>query len=317
MRSLLQALCAATALSLSFSTATVHAAEAEFTPLLSDATRLKASENVLTLADGRILVTYNGGINELRNLPNGPATLQPLNAPACYYAGITERQGYIYATCSQSFGTYFAGARLVAAPVTADLAQTTFSTIATLSNVAGPNGIAFGNSNVLYLADSGLYLPAAPGKIVALTLSSPLTVASQKTVYNSLGRPNGVRYDVAANAVYFTENPVYNGTAVSSLKRATPNGSNAFTQTASVYATFGYLDDFTLTSDGALITNAGNNTLVHYNEQTGATTSFASPLLGQPSSVGFRCRTCPDLLVNDLKNNAVHKLTITPALSAR
>mgnify|MGYP001247330372 CR=1 FL=1 len=296
--------------------ATAQTSNATVTQLVGDATRLKAAENVLTLTDGRVLVTYNGGINELRGLPNGPVTVQPLTAPNCYYAGIVEWKGYVYAVCSDNFGLPISGARMVAAPVTADLANTAFRSIASLSNVAGPNGMAVSETGVFYFADSGLYLPSMPGKVVALTLSSPTVVASQKTVYNSLGRPNGVRYDRNAKAVYFTENPVYNGTALSNLKRATPNGTNAFSQTTTVLSLSGYLDDFTLSSSGAVLTNAGNNTVIHYNEQTKATTVL-SGAFGQPTSVGFRCPTCNDLLVTDLKNNAVYSMVPTAPLSAR
>lgn len=312
MRNLAQAMLVAAAFAFSQNGL---AQNATVTQVATDATILKAAENVLTLSDGRVVVTYNGGINELRGLP-GTATVKPLNAPACYYAGIVEWKGYIYASCSQNFGMPISGGALVAAPITADLSTTTFRTIASLSTLAGPNGMAVSDSGVLYLADSGLYLPSAPGKIVAITLSSATSVASVKTVYNSLGRPNGVRYDRNAKVIYFTENPVYNGTAVSNLKRAVPNGSNAFSQTATVFSLSGYLDDFTLSSTGAVLTNAGNNTVISYNEQTKATTVL-SGAFGQPTSVGFRCASCADLLVTDLKNNAVYTMTPTTPLAPR
>ncbi len=316
MRNLTQAIVMAAALAISQQGHAQTAENASVNLVASDAVKLKAAENVLTLSDGRVLVTYNGGINELKGLSNGTVTVQPLNAPACYYAGIVEWQGYIYASCSKNFGLPLSGGALVAAPITADLARTTFRSIKSLYNIAGPNGLAVSESGVFYLADSGLYLPSAPGKIVAFTLSNPTTVASQKTVYNSLGRPNGVRYDRHAKVVYFTENPVFNGTASSHLKRAVPHGTNAFSNTTSVFSLSGYLDDFTLTADGAVLTNAGNNTAVYFNEQTKSST-ILSGAFGQPTSMGFRCPTCADLLVTDLKNNAVYSMTPAMPLAPR
>ena len=316
MRHLTQAVLVAAALSCSQAGFAQTTGNATPTQVASDAAKLKAAENVLTLSDGRVLVTYNGGINELRGLPNGPVTVQPLTAPTCYYAGIVEWKGYIYASCSKNFGLPFSGAALVAAPITADLSKTTFRSIASLSGIAGPNGLAVNESGVLYLADSGLYLPPAPGKVVALTLKTPTSLASQKTVFRSLGRPNGVRYDRNAKVIYFTENPVVNGTAQSNLKRAVPNGTNAFSQTTNVFSLSGYLDDFSLSADGAVMTNAGDNTVIHYNEQTKATT-LLSGAFGQPTSAVFRCASCGDLLITDLKNNAVYSMMPTSPLLPR
>lgn len=316
MRTFTQAVLVAAALSCSQVSFAQATGDAIPTPVASDAVKLKAAENVLTLSDGRILVTYNGGINELRGLPNGSVTVQALTAPSCYYAGIVEWKGYIYASCSKNFGLPLSGAALVAAPITADLTKTAFRSIASLSGIAGPNGLAVSESGILYLADSGLYLPPAPGKVVALTLKTPTSLASQKTVFNSLGRPNGVRYDRNAKVIYFTENPVFNGTAQSNLKRAVPNGSNAFAQTTSVFSMNGYLDDFSLSSDGAVLTNAGDNTVIHFNEQTKAATRL-SGAFGQPTSAVFRCASCSDLLVTDLKNNAVYSMTPATPLMPR
>ena len=74
-----------------------------------------------------------------------------------------------------------------------------------------------------------------------------------------------------------------------------PNGSNAFAQTTTVMSLAGYLDDFTLTTNVAVLTNAGDNTALYYNEQTKAST-ILSGAFGQPTSLGFRCPTCACLL---------------------
>ena len=63
MRNLAQAAVVAAAFAFSHQGIAQTTGNATVAQVAVDATKLKAAENVLTLSDGRVVVTYNGGIN--------------------------------------------------------------------------------------------------------------------------------------------------------------------------------------------------------------------------------------------------------------
>lgn len=277
---------------------------------------LKQAEISLALSDGRVVVGTLGGLNELRKYGSVTAVV-PLRTPAisgCYYAGLVEHQGMLYASCSTNWGRLDAQAYLMAAPITPDLTATEFKVIAMPAGIKGSNNLAFDGKGSFYLSDSGVF----SGKIVQLRLTSPTTVSAPKTVYTSALRPNGIRYDPRANAIYFTENAytALYGYGTANLKKATLAADGGFSNITRLYtASNHYLDGFALTASGVVLPDPIHQELFHLEEATGKITLLAKDL--GATSATFRCATCRELLVTDGFKHAVYQVTPTSALLPR
>lgn len=276
-------------------------------------TLLKQVEVSLGLSDGRLVVGYLGGLNEIRK--NGAtSTIVPLKVPSvagCYYAGLVEHQGYLYASCTTNWGKYNAKPMLIGAPITADLSQTTFTILAQPSGIYGSNGLAFDGKS-FYLADSGM----SSGKIVQIKLTAPLKTEAPKTVYTSKQRPNGIRYDAKANTLYFTENSSMAGLmdVVATLSKVSLKTDGTFGTVTKVFAQKGYFDAPVLTQTGFVMADPLKKKVFHVNEASQVVTSLSESVAA--TSVGFACPTCNSLIATDMAKHAVFEIvpfnTLTP-----
>ncbi|MBS1199279.1 MAG: hypothetical protein H6R18_3064 [Proteobacteria bacterium] len=288
-------------------------AQATVQKIAQSDTLLKQAEVSLGLSDGRMVVGYLGGLSEIRK--NGSmATVVPLKVPAvtgCYYAGLVEHQGYLYASCTTNWGKYNAKPMLIGAPITADLSQTTFTIIAQPTGIYGSNGLAFDGKS-FYLADSGMF----NGKIVQIKLSAPLKTETQKTVYTSKQRPNGIRYDAKANALYFTENSAMAGfmDVSATLSKVSLKTDGTFGTVTKVYSQKGYFDAPILTQTGFVMADPLKQKVFHVNETSQAVTMLAEGVAA--TSVGFACPNCNSLIATDMSKHAVFEIvpfnTLTP-----
>jgi hypothetical protein len=114
-----------------------------------------------------------------------------------------------------------------------------FTNIYTIENTFIPNGMVADSAGRLYIADE-VFLPI--GKIVRLTLSSPISVASQETWLDpsdGLYSPNGM--SIKGNAIYFSD---FNLLGVqTSIKKVTINGDGSAGAISTVYDRIGFFDD--------------------------------------------------------------------------
>lgn len=289
-------------------------AQASVQKIAQSDTLLKQAEVSLGLSDGRLVVGYLGGLSEIRK--NGAtASVVPLKIPnisGCYYAGLVEYQGYLYASCTTNWGKYNAKPMLIGAPITADLSQTTFTVIAQPTGIYGANGLAFDGKGSFYLADSGMFT----GKIIQIKLSAPLKAEPQKTVFTSKQRPNGIRYDAKANALYFTENSAMAGfmEVTATLSKASLDSNGAFASVKKVYSQKGYFDNPILTQTGFVIPDPLQQKVFHVDETSLNTTMLAEGVAA--TSVGFACPTCKEIIATDMSKHAVFEIlpfnTLTP-----
>lgn len=289
-------------------------AQASIQLLAQSDTLLKQAEVSLGLSDGRVVVGYLGGLNEIKKTGSS-STIVPLKVPnisGCYYSGLVEHQGYLYASCTTNWGKLNAKPVLIGAQITADLSQANFTIISNLAGIYGANGLAFDGKNTFYLADSGMFT----GKIVQIKLIDPLKVAPQKTVFLSKQRPNGIRYDAKANALYFTENSGMAGfmTVTATLSKAKLNDNGTFSSTQKVYSQKGYFDNPILTQTGFVIPDPLNRKVYHVDETTQAITMLSDDMAA--TSVRFACPTCKKIIATDMSRNAVYEIlpfnTLTP-----
>lgn len=289
-------------------------AQATMQQLAQSDSLLKQAEVSLGLSDGRLVVGYLGGLSEIRR-SGATTSVVPLKVPnvtGCYYAGLVEHQGYLYASCTTNWGKYNAKPMLIGAQITADLSQASFSIISQPTGIFGANGLAFDGKDSFYLADSGMFT----GKIVQIKLSAPLKAEPQKTVYTSKQRPNGVRYDAKANALYFTENSAMAGfmEVTASLSKATLDANGAFVSIKKVYSQKGYFDNPILTQTGFVMADPLKQKVFHVDESSLNVTMLAEGVAA--TSVGFACPTCKDVIATDMSKHAVYEIrpfnTLTP-----
>jgi len=114
-----------------------------------------------------------------------------------------------------------------------------FTNIYTIENTFIPNGMVADSSGRLYIADE-TFLPI--GKIIRLTLSSPISVASQETwldTSDNMYSANGM--SIKGNSIYFTD---FNMLRIqTSVKKVTINSDGSAGTMRTVYDRIGFFDD--------------------------------------------------------------------------
>lgn len=182
------------------------------------------AENALFTTTGRLFVT--GGANIYEIPENGAAI--PLCEDGKYnFTGMAQVGDHLYAVATEYrmdassvslsglnllsptaaaeivnlIGDLFKRSVLLCAPIVPGGLR--FTEIYTIANTLIPNGMAADSAGRLYIADE-TFLPL--GKIIRLTLGSPMTVSRQETWLDASKQaysPNGL--DIRGNRVYFTD----------------------------------------------------------------------------------------------------------------
>lgn len=280
------------------------------------ATGVKYAENTIQTSNQRLFVSSDGGLYELTAGAAGwvktavPMRFRDGLAHHCYFLGMAETMGKVYALCAEDTVNPFAKKYLFGLDIYQASAQ--LMEAGQLAGISLPNGLAADSLGNLYAADSGL--PLLPGTIQKITLAAPYTISTQSTFHRFVAcKPNGLRQ--ASGKLYVTVNP-FSYLGVSQLLRydIAPNGLSNGT---ALYTSLGFLDDFTLVEGGAVLAEFLGGRIVHVSEQGNELhrASFA-----QPTSVNLL--TAPQfgpgsLLVTERGSGTVHRFANTWELRAR
>lgn len=280
------------------------------------ASGVSSAENTIQTSNQRLFASSDGAFYELtldslgwHKTPVDVAFKDGKPRP-CYYLGITESAGTVYTVCTESnldplakkhlFGLdpYQAAARLVEA--------------GELSGVALPNGLAADRSGNLYLADSGL--PLLPGAIHKITLSGAYAIATQGVFHSFIAcKPNGLKQD--AGRLYVSVNP-FSYLGLSQLLRY-DIGATGLANKASIYDSWGFLDDFALVQGGVVVAEVLGGRISHVSE---AGTVLHTAGFSQPTSATLL--TAPafgvgNLLVTERGNGTVNRFNSGWGLAPR
>src|SRR3990167_2512761 len=199
------------------------------------------AENLLFTPDGRLFVSGTG-IFELVRQDGVLAATSLYDAP-CGFAGIAQRDEWIYSVCT-SGPVWATKGHLLAAKLTAHITPS-FQVIAELDGVALPNGLAFDDRGLLYLADSNYF---GAGKVIRLTLTEEAVprVSRRETVLSAaqnVYHPNGVR--IANDTLYLTD-----GGEVKTFSLA---GDGTLSNPRVLYSGVTILDDLLPICGGAIV----------------------------------------------------------------
>lgn len=270
------------------------------------ATSIKYAENSIQTSNQRLFVSSDGGFYELTAGPAGwnktavPVHFRDGLARHCYFLGMAETMGRLYTLCAEDTVNPFAKKTLFGLDIYQSVPQ--LIEAGELVGMSLPNGLAADSLGNLYAADSGL--PLLPGTIQKITLAGPYTIGTQSTFHRFVAcKPNGLRH--ANGKLYVTVNP-FSYLGVSQLMRY-DIGANGLSNGATLYASWGFLDDFTLVEGGAVVAEFLGGRIVHVSEQ-GNELHRAS--FTQPTSANLL--TAPQfgpgsLLVTERGSGTVHR----------
>jgi hypothetical protein len=262
-------------------------------------TGITAAEDLLFSTDGRLFVTGNDGIYELRRDSSG--TLQATNlhpGENCDFTGVVEIKDTIYSVCTDHTNSHVFAGSLAGSPATPS-----FRKIYELEGILIANEIAADAQGRIYVAAT------LQGLILRLQIAAdPFTVWSQESWLSTVAAagiaPNGLRY--VDSSIYWTDSL---GGSVHQVQ-VLPDGS------AGLVSGFGdpgqFFDDLYVNSDGTiLVTSYLAGSLRAYGSlpfgslyaQTPAN-AFVNPadVLPALGRLGFSDR---DLLVTDKGANSV------------
>ena len=153
---------------------------------------LPSAENLTFSPDGRLFVSANGGVFEIKKDAAGAFTAAPIAEGCPGGLGLAIRGNILYAVCS---GMHIYAGELSATPQLKE--------IFALTGMCIPNGMALGADSNLYVVDEPLSLCVPDPKIVRLTVdpANPLHVTQQETWLQ--GSPAGLLYLGLDNTLRF------------------------------------------------------------------------------------------------------------------
>lgn len=227
------------------------------------------AENATFASDGRLFVT--GGENAYEIVKEGANYRAiPLYDGTCNFTGISERAGYLYATCAAGADLLSSTPHLLAAPLASPLK---LKVVYDFQRLGIPNGIAFDERGRLFVTD---FTPLL-GKIVALSFDprQPTRVVKEE-VWHAMGHPlaNGIK--VHRGAVYMTD--------LTDLKRI-PIRADGSAGRARVLATrLSVLDDLYVDDARILVADFYSGQIASYSHE-GALLEQTEMLFESPSSI--------------------------------
>lgn len=245
------------------------------------------AENQLAAGNGRWFVSGDGAVYEGRYDGRAyrkralVARLRDGSPHACTFLGLAERRGRLFAVCSDSTLDPFAAKRLFSLDLADPAAE--LREIARPAGIALPNDLAVDPDGHLLLADSGA--PLLPGRLWRLTLDAAGVVTGQAELHAfPLCKPNGLRVD--GDRLYVSLNPLsYVGVSQLKRYRLTAGG---LADGSTLYSSWGFIDDFALTTDGAVVAEflAGRVSHVSEGGQVLRQAAFAQPTSVRVSAGG-------------------------------
>ncbi|WP_147694533.1 hypothetical protein [Vogesella mureinivorans] len=226
---------------------------------------VQSAENQLLTQSGRWFVSGENGVFEGRFdgrvYSKQRLTARLLNGQAhqCYFLGMTERQGRLYTVCTDNALNPFATKRLFVLNLADPAGE--LNEMFNPTDVALPNGLVTLPDGSLLLADSGA--PLLPGKLLRFTVNAHGAVDGQSVYYRYvLNKPNGLKVD--GQRLYVSLNPLtYAG--LSQLRRYTLGAAGPQDGTV-LYSSWGFLDDFALSSDGVVVAEFLAGRISHVSE---------------------------------------------------
>lgn len=225
---------------------------------------ITAAENLLFTSDGRLLVTGNDGVFEVRRDAAGEATAELLvTASPCNFLGITEVNGTVYANCSDFTTSAIYAARLSASP--------DFRLLVSLPDVTLANGLAHDDAGHLYVAQT------MQNQILRVTLSpsDPFQVASTDVWLAGSGLfTNGLK--VLDDTIYWSD---FGG-----INRAKILSSGGAGRVRTFASALTFFDDLFVDGDGMLIADYLGNAVRAYTSR-GRLIAQTPAVFGSPSSV--------------------------------
>ena len=239
---------------------------------------LPKAENAIQTANGRTFVSTDGKLFELKENSAGqwlagavPVRFSNSSQTACYFTGLTEYTGTLYALCADNTLLATAPKHLLAL----DLGQSgaVLQEIAALHDFGFPNGLASDGAGHLYYANTALLIP---GSVWRITLASRFSVAEEKEFYQfPLCVGNGMKF--IRNQLYVGVNPpTFAG--LSQVLRYDVSATG-LSNKAVIYQSLGVIDDFELVQGGLVLAEYLWQRIVHINEggQILHTAVFMSP----------------------------------------
>jgi hypothetical protein len=224
------------------------------------------AENQLFTSTGRLFVTGDKGIYELKKKPDGTferiVAAPEQKSPFCQFGGITEARGLLYANCYGVTDSWLFAAKLE---------QTvSFRSIAMLNGRGLANGLTSDAQGRLYIATT------LQNQILRFTTAQndPFTVATRETFQNNSGAlTNGLKH--YEGVIYWSDGAAIKKNTVDRYYSGPPT----------VVADFAYFDDLHVDASGYLITDYTGNVLRAYDSR-GRATSVSPRSFNGPSSVG-------------------------------
>ncbi|HKP56543.1 MAG TPA: hypothetical protein VJV78_07485 [Polyangiales bacterium] len=226
---------------------------------------IKAAENQLFTSTGRLFISGDEGIFELVRGPDGSLQKTALHTgESCFFGGLTEQAGTIYANCYD-----FTNAAVFAA-VLSEKPQ--FRSIHRLPGVGLLNGLTSDGAGSLFLASS------FDGRIIRLRVepSNPLAIESQDVFDAQSGfLTNGLKY--FDEKLYWT---AFTDVNVAVVK---PNGSSGPKRNLGRALTF--FDDLYVDAAGLVVADYLNGSVVECDLTVRQCTTTPNATFEGPSSV--------------------------------
>jgi hypothetical protein len=224
-----------------------------------------SAENQLFTSTGRLFVSGDQGIFEIIRSPGGTYQSQPLHTgESCFFGGLTEQAGTIYANCYDSSDASLFAARLTDQP--------DFRPIYRLSGVALANGLTTDGAGSLFLASS------LEGRIIHLRVAAndPLSIVSEDTFDGLSGfLTNGLKY--------FDEKLYWSAFTTVYVAPVRTDGQSGRRRTLG--SAFTFFDDLYVDQDGLLIADFLNGSIVACDPSGKVQGATPNALLEGPSSV--------------------------------
>jgi hypothetical protein len=277
-RKLLRRLGAASLMSLALAGAATAATPA----VLATVGGISSAENAIQASDGRIFVSSNGSLYQLRQSGSSwtkttiPVQFQDGSSHACYYLGLTEYNAAVYVVCTENSLNIYAAKHLMALDLKAGTAA--LQEVGALGGVGLPNGLASDGFGHLYYANTGILYP---GNVRRITLQGRFAMVSdQAVVQYVVENPNGLK--INGGQLYVGTDSVV-ALGVTRVLRYPLNAGGLTGSGTQVVSGLTFFDDFSLlTGSGVLLADFLLGQVDDVNESNGQTVqSFA---ISQPTS---------------------------------
>lgn len=260
---------------------------------------LPQAENSIQTSSGRTFISTNGALFEIMTSSTGKAAIpvptRYANAGTtrCYFTGLAEYAGTLYANCAENTLVPTAPKHLLALDLT--MPEATLTEIAELSNQGFANGLASDGAGHLYFANTS---SLGAGAIWRVTLSGRFSVAEVKAFHKlPLCSANGMKFH--NNQLYVGINPPF-FLGLSQILRYDVSATG-LSNKAVIFQSWYVLDDFELVRDGLVTTEYLTGKVSHVSEK-GKVLS---------TSTGFFLPTSARLVWDSA--SAQHQLVVTEA----